>query len=120
MDNKNNKKDENKDFDIWKEFKIKAIIFEKNYITINKVKFKNNNKNEIIKKYNKNEYKNYHSYDIDINKIKNLINQLLIIQTYNSTNFYCIVIQYCDFELIEYLAITEKSLTYMMKLKKFL
>ena len=70
MDNKNNKNNENKDFVIWKEFKIEIIIFENNYITIYKVKFNKNNKIEIIKKYNKNEYKNYHSYDININKIK--------------------------------------------------
>ena len=70
MDNKNNKNNENKDFVIWKEFKIEIIIFENNYITIYKVKFNKNNKNAIIKKYNKNEYKNYHSYDININKIK--------------------------------------------------
>ena len=70
MDNKNNKNNENKDFVIWKEFKIEIIIFENNYITIYKVKFNKNSKNAIIKKYNKNEYKNYHSYDININKIK--------------------------------------------------
>ena len=70
MDNKNNKNNENKDFVIWKEFKIEIIIFENNYITIYKVKFNKNNKKGIIKKYNKNEYKNYHSYDININKIK--------------------------------------------------
>ena len=93
-----------------KELKEKTIIYQKNYLSFYIGKYKE--KKVFIKEYNKMKYKNFHSYEFKEQDNKNNIIDSLIIDKVQNEWFFDIIMKYIDVNLLEYLKITEKTLSY--------
>ena len=100
------------EFDIWKKYSRLNIIYKQNYITLFKVQNKINKIISVIKQYDKEKYKNFHSIELNEENIKNSIDNTLIIDFVSHFSFFYIIIKNIDFKLEDYLTITEKYFSY--------
>jgi len=88
----------------------KQLIYQKNYLSLYIGEY--NKKKVFVKEYNKIEYKKFHSYDFNEQNNKENIIDLLIIDKFENNIIFSIIMKYIDVNILDYLKITEKTLTY--------
>ena len=91
------------EFEVWKEYSRKKIIYKGDYTELYIVENIKTKIEAIIKIYDKSEYNKFHSYEFNETNIKNPVINSLLIKTFDTNNFFYIVMENTDLNLIDFL-----------------
>ena len=91
------------EFEVWKEYSRKKIIYKGDYTELYIVENIKTKIEAIIKIYDKSEYNKFHPYELNKTNVINPVINSLLIKTFDTNNFFYIVIENNDLNLIDFL-----------------